>query len=149
MSVEVVENPEGYPDKSALNMAFNNPLEERTCLNTMMFNDGLKPNVNGETNLGKFIEIKSSRIGEDTGAHEMGHVLGAIHSWCGLMTPSSTDVARNNNFIGQNIEDIIKMPLDGRINKDADGHLAGKGTVINNSKYSQSQLKKGNIHKKK
>ena len=81
VTVELAEQREGYPTRHALQSALNkNPGE--TCLNTFEVVPDDKMGIlnNGSTSGGNYIQIKKSRIGTETGAHEIGHAMGLQHS---------------------------------------------------------------------
>ena len=85
-------------------------------------------NINGTTIGGNFIQVKDAQKTVDTGAHEVGHALGLIHSSSGLMTPSSMDVGRLSNLNIGGLKDMVTFPLKGKINSEG-GNEAGRGTV--------------------
>lgn len=97
------------------------------------FND---PNKNGITVEGNKIGVKFSQRNGTTGAHEVGHTLGLIHSTSGLMTASSTDFNRSNDLNVVGIKDMIAYPIRRKINSE--GFVkAGKGS-LNFLNYSYS-----------
>ena len=147
----LAEQREGYPTRHALQSALNkNPGE--TCLNTFEVVPDDKMGIlnNGSTSGGNYIQIKKSRIGTETGAHEIGHAMGLQHSSEGLMTSESSNPRRNNNLDKGSISDMIKYPLKGKVNtwynpEKGESIPAGKGTLINNSKFTVKQLLKGKV----
>lgn len=115
--------------------------------------DNLGKLVNGSTFGGNYIQIKESRKGTETGAHEIGHAMGLIHSSEGLMTAESSNSLRNRNLDKGSIKDMIKYPLKGKVNGQYDSdkgeyNTAGKGTLIQNSKFNVKQLLKGKVKAK-
>ena len=151
VTVELAEQREGYPTRHALQSALDkNPGE--TCLNTFEVVPDDKMGIlnNGSTSGGNYIQIKKSRIGTETGAHEIGHAMGLQHSSEGLMTSESSNPRRNNNLDKGSISDMIKYPLKGKVNtwynpEKGESIPAGKGTLINNSKFTVKQLLKGKV----
>ena len=115
-------------------------------------NSALDANENGKTSSGNLIRVKDSQKSSDTGAHEIGHTLGFVHSNSGLMTETATDSNRSNNLRTGGVKDMITYPLRGKINSER-GAKAGRGTVMYfNSSYSTDRLynplnKKGNVKK--
>lgn len=103
---------------------------------------------------GNYIEVKESRQGTETGAHEIGHAMGLKHSSKGLMTAESSNPSRSRNLDRGSVKDMISYPLKGKVNSEYDPHKGadiptGKGTLINNSKFTVQQLKKGKVNEKK
>ena len=77
-------------------------------------------------------------------------VQGLQHSSEGLMTSESSNPRRNNNLDKGSISDMIKYPLKGKVNtwynpEKGESIPAGKGTLINNSKFTVKQLLKGKV----
>jgi RHS repeat-associated protein len=109
-------------------------------------------NKNGTTQNGNFIMVKNTQSTADTGAHEVGHSLGLVHSSSGLMTPSSTDSHRSQNVRTGDVKDMITYPLKEKQNSE-NGNPAGKGTVMYlKSSFSTENLypsinKKGKVRK--
>jgi len=110
----------------------------------------LDANTNGTTINGNYIQVKDSQQDANTGAHEMGHTLGLDHDTKGLMTPSSTDPNRSNNINQSNVKDMISYPLRDKVNYEYDSNgnkvNAGKGILINNTDYTNDELRKGKVN---
>ena len=94
------------------------------------------PNKNGITVEGNKVGVKFSQRNGTTGAHEVGHTLGLIHSASGLMTASSTDFNRSNDLNVVGIKDMIAYPIRRKINSEGFAK-AGKGS-LNFLNYSYS-----------
>ena len=62
----------------------------------------------------------------------------------GIMTAASSDFNRSEDVAIINIKEMINAPLKGKVNKECN-NPAGKGTIINNSGYTNDQLKNGKI----
>ena len=144
ISVIKIENPNRYSKKSILNSSMINYLENRTNVNAFEivsgdFEDAL---TNGKTIGGYFIQVKSSRCETETGAHEIGHILGAGHTTSGLMTAESSDINRSYKLSKSSLNEIIRNPI-----KNKRTRSAGKGNLYNNSRFPNSILKKGKIIK--
>ena len=62
---------------------------------------------NGVTAGGNSIKVLDSRENTETGAHEVGHTLGAAHSSSGILTSAASDENRSGSITSSNISDII------------------------------------------
>ena len=91
-------------------------------------NDNNDNIVNGRTTEGRIIRINNSSSNSLTGKHEIGHTIGLGHHSAGLMTPSSSDVNRNDQIYTTYIKEILKGSLPNR--KGIPG--AGKGHLFFN-----------------
>jgi RHS repeat-associated protein len=102
---------------------------------------------NGTTAGGNSIRVKDSRADTETGAHEVGHTLGADHTSSGILTTSSEDINRSNDINSSNISDIMNAivgtPLEPNKAKDTTGGL-GKATIHiqNNNLQTDKDYKK-------
>ena len=114
--------------------------------------DKLNKNVNGVTLGGNYIQVKKSREGTETSAHEIAHAMGVVHSSKGLMTAESSSSFRNKELDKGSIKDMIQYPLKGKVNSEYNqekGQIpAGKGTLRNNSPFSIKDLKRRKIKSK-
>jgi len=106
----------------------------------------LKANQNGTTEGGNYIEVKKSRVGTRTGAHEVGHTLGMTHTDSGVMTASSTDPKRSDKVLKSSIQTSIRNTFSGKVAKER-GAPAGRGTRIENLQLFpvHKKFKKGKI----
>lgn len=109
--------------------------------------NSLDSNVNGRTITGNYIKVKDSQKEQDTSSHEVGHTLGLLHSFSGLMTPSSTDVNRSRTLEAGGLKDVITNPLSKR---NTNGGPEGKGLVryfnpLNYDSYHNSLSRRGRI----
>ena len=113
--------------------------------------------TNGTTSEGKSIMVKTSRAYTETGAHEIGHSLGADHSNSGILTSSSEDMNRSNDITSTNVADIMRAikstPTEPTKTKVPSGGL-GRGTIHidNNNLQTEKDYKNfrnGNITENK
>jgi len=111
-----------------LNKAFTNDKSGAGNVFQVVDNSRLDTNENGKTSNGNSIQVKDAQKSADTGAHEVGHTLGLVHSSSGLMTPASTDPNRSGNLDTGGLKDMMTYPLSGKTNSE-DGNKAGRGTV--------------------
>ncbi|WP_051882075.1 RHS repeat-associated core domain-containing protein [Chryseobacterium soli] len=92
----------------------------------------MNSNENGVTSGGNSIRVKDSRADTETGAHEVGHSLGADHTSSGILTISSDDPNRSNDINSSNISDvmnaIVGTPSEPDKAKEATGGL-GQATI--------------------
>lgn len=70
--------------------------------------------VHGITSHGNKIEIKNSRLGTDTGPHEIGHTLGLDHYTRGILTSEGDSPSRTKSIKRNYIADIIQNALTGK-----------------------------------
>lgn len=152
ITVIEVKPQEDKPNTSAatlLNGAANKDRTSEANMFRIVHEDELPPNSNGETYNGVDIKVRESRKDSETGAHEIGHSIGLLHYFKGLMTPTSTDAKRSEDPGKQAVDDMIKFPLRGTTNKyvDVNGtyHEGGTGTLYNNSGQSVKELKGGTV----
>ena len=146
LQVKVVESPNKSNDRmtfAMLNMAYESGNKEMSNVFRVMPDNFFDNNTNGETKC-NLINIKDSQKHGDTGKHELGHSLGMTHSYNGIMTAASSDFNRSEDVAIINIKEMINAPLKGKVNKECN-NPAGKGTIINNSGYTNDQLKNGKI----
>ena len=153
VTVQLVEQGENEPSSAAIQREFNNA-SEKTFLNgfEVVPDDKLNKNVNGSTSGGNYIQVKKSRKDTETGAHEIAHAMGVVHSSKGLMTAESSSSFRNKELDKGSIKDMIQYPLKGKVNSEYNqekGQIpAGKGTLRNNSPFSIKDLQRGDIKSK-
>ena len=151
--VQVAKQGENESLWVAIHREFDNA-SENTFLNgfEVVPDDKLNKNVNGVTLGGNYIQVKKSREGTETGAHEIAHAMGVVHSSKGLMTAESSSSFRNKELDKGSIKDMIQYPLKGKVNSEYNqekGQIpAGKGTLRNNSPFSIKDLQRGKIKSK-
>lgn len=145
---EVIISP-NMGEMGSLNVALSSDNSGQGNIFRVVPDSKMDSNTNGTTIGENYIQVKDSRANSDTGAHEMGHTLGLDHNTSGLMTPASADSGRSNDLKKSDIKDIISYPLNRKVNYESDSTgnrtNAGKGTVINNTTYTDDQLKKGHV----
>ena len=81
------------------------------------------PNENGHTK-GQIITIKNE-LNENlmTGEHEVGHSLGLVHSFSGLMTPDSNNKRRSRYISKSQIRQIINNAKNGVVPTDENNDI--------------------------
>ncbi len=95
----------------------------------------ISSNSNGRTFRGNRIVVKNSKKYASTGAHEVGHTLGLIHSISGLMTSSEEDENRSNIISQKEVNSMIDFALKRKVNKEYSNYSgtnikAGKGVLL-------------------
>ena len=126
--VDTQEEMTESEERNALRKIFSEPVSD--AANTYMTVSKLDPNVNGKCASGKFIYVTEERANTETGAHEMGHTLGLLHSKKGLMTATSSDTNRTDDISVNEIETIINRAIIGTPLDDPPGNYVGKGSAI-------------------
>ena len=129
-------------DNQLLTFSLNNIATSDT--NTYLTVDNIKNDnndniVNGRTNEGRIIRINNSSSNSLTGKHEIGHTIGLGHHPAGLMTPSSSDVNRNDQIYATYIKEIIKGSLPNRkgVPDTGKGHLFFNGEKFDRRVFNQ------------
>ncbi len=110
----------------------------------VFFKNKLDSNVNGKTYKGSFISISndlSDGYKRYTGAHEIGHSLGLVHSYSGLMTASAVDSQRKDGSISPKQISAIVRNAYYSTPAIENGAVSGKGSfhfspLYNNLLYS-------------
>lgn len=141
ISVIAIDDIENIPKKGCLNIALSKYSKNNTGVNVMEI---VQDNVwlefkNGNAIGGNFIQIKESRKGSETGAHEIGHILGMDHTNSGLITAESSNPKRSKILSKRSIQEMLMLLRNMQVEH------AGKGFIYNNSQYLNSELKKGNV----
>ncbi len=147
--VEVAVDPK-MGEMGSLNKAMSGGTAGEGNVYRVVPDSKLDANTNGTTQGGNYIQVKNSQKSSNTGAHEVGHTLGLVHNSKGLMTASSTDANRTGSPRTSDVSDIIKYPLDGKVNSETNPITgtttnAGKGTLHNNTSSTAKGLKKGKV----
>jgi RHS repeat-associated protein len=137
VKVAEVDVDSNLGELGSLNQALQNDKSGSGNIFVSVNDSKLESNQNGVTKGGNFIQIKESRKETDTGAHEIGHVLGLTHSPNGLMTSSSTNARRSLKLIKGDIKDLINFPLKNSVNSE-NGNNAGIGQVKNMTPITNS-----------
>jgi RHS repeat-associated protein len=106
LNVEVVTPSEGQTEMGALNQALSANTSGEGNVYKVVDDNKLDENTNGSTSQ-NFIQIKNSKRDAETGAHEIGHSLGLIHSEKGLMTASSIDPNRSKDVYSDNVSNTL------------------------------------------
>ena len=109
--------------------------------NTYMLKNLEDSNKNGNTRSGRLITVDKARATTLTGAHEVGHSVGLLHSDSGLMTAASSDTKRSGKVSKNEVKTIIKRAVNGKPLKDTEGNAAGKGRFYNKTNDQDLQFK--------
>lgn len=109
--------------------------------NTYMLKNLEDSNKNGSTRSGRLITVDKARATTLTGAHEVGHSVGLLHSDSGLMTAASSDTKRSGKVSKNEVKTIIKRAVNGKPLKDTEGNAAGKGGFYNKTNDQDLQFK--------
>ena len=130
---EVNTTKEGYPPKAILNEAIVNDGKSGTANAYIVYPDLIDKEDSSKVYSGHYyerlIEISEKHANEHTGAHEVGHSLGLIHSNSGLMYPNNS---RDNVKISTSeIITMIKNAFTGIVAKDENGAEPGQGHLDN------------------
>ena len=127
-ALNVVEVETDASEGVQLYFALNGDKSGGGNLYSVVGDSRLDADINGRAVDGNLVQVKDSRKSTDTGAHEIGHTLGLVHSSTGIMVATSTDRNRNETVNTSGLKDMIRYPLRGKINSE-NGIHAGKGTV--------------------
>ena len=119
---------------------------EKFCgeANIFIFSNVLPAGTNGKTTQGNYIQINENSYAKETGAHEIGHTLGMLHNYSGLMTAASSDKSRTNTFLRTDNNLTIKRPLrNAYVVRGKKPY--GVGFINNKTPLTIRQLKKGKV----
>ena len=132
---EVASNREITQDENGYN--------QKTDLNSYAIKSFEDKNTNGECGGSSILVNNDSKNKLQTSVHEMGHAFGASHTNTGLMTESAMDKRRTDRFDSYSIKQMVRSGIKGKVSYGQNG----RGTLINNTKYSQKELLKGGMFK--
>jgi RHS repeat-associated protein len=149
ISVVEVKPDAATSEMAALNSALATGPTGESNVYKVVEDSKLDANTNGTTSSGNYIQVKDSQKNSTTGTHEMGHSLGLVHNTSGVMTAASSDPKRNSTPNKNDLKDMIKYPLKGKVNSETNEEgktgVAGKGKLINNSTQTDKELRNGKI----
>ena len=102
-------------------------------------------NEDGQTSSGGYnnrgISISEKNAGELTGAHEVGHSLGLLHSDYGLMYPLGNSYKRTSDVSKSEVKAIIKQAFTGKVPKDGKEAEPGRGYLDNEEEIKKIEWK--------
>ena len=114
----------------------------------MVIHDGESSSVineDGQTSSGGYnnreISISERNAVELTGAHEVGHSLGLLHSDNGLMYPLGNTSGRTSEVSKDEMKAIIKQAFTGKVPKDDKGAEPGRGYLDNEEEIKKIEWK--------
>ena len=87
------------------------------------------------------ISISERNAVELTGAHEVGHSLGLLHSDNGLMYPLGNTSGRTSEVSKDEMKAIIKQAFTGKVPKDDKGAEPGRGYLDNEEEIKKIEWK--------
>jgi RHS repeat-associated protein len=153
LQVQEVIPQSGQSDDLALQIALNQGPSGESNIFKVVPNGTLGTDKNGDvkngiTSEGNRIYIDKSRVGTETGGHEVGHTLGIVrHSNYGIMTASQKDPKRSQNPTKDNINTIVYYPIKSNSDnptKARESKIAGQATIFfkNNTESNSPQNRK-------
>ena len=114
----------------------------------MVIHDGESSSVineDGQTSSGGYnnreISISERNAVELTGAHEVGHSLGLLHSDYGLMYPLGNSYKRTSDVSKSEVKAIIKQAFTGKVPKDGKEAEPGRGYLDNEEEIKKIEWK--------
>ena len=114
----------------------------------MVIHDGESSSVineDGQTSSGGYnnrgISISEKNAGELTGAHEVGHSLGLLHSDYGLMYPLGNSYKRTSDVSKSEVKAIIKQAFTRKVPKDGKEAEPGRGYLDNEEEIKKIEWK--------
>ena len=114
----------------------------------MVIHDGESSSVineDGQTSSGGYnnreISISERNAVELTGAHEVGHSLGLLHSDYGLMYPLGNSYKRTSDVSKSEVKAIIKQAFTGKVPKDGKEAEPGRRYLDNEEEIKKIEWK--------
>ncbi|WP_168797677.1 RHS repeat-associated core domain-containing protein [Neolewinella litorea] len=83
--------------------------------------------TNGATKSGDYVSVKESRTDTDTGAHEIGHNLGAGHRSSGVITSAFNSPARSGEINRATVRSTVRNAFNQK--RDAKGNVRHVGAA--------------------
>jgi RHS repeat-associated protein len=102
----------GTPLRNEANIDNSGNSYEITLLKNAPLKEGTIVNGTTDKRTKSHIEVRPEREDADTGAHEVGHILGLAHSETGIMTEASNDPNRTDEVSQNEIDQIIQYDQD-------------------------------------
>ena len=149
IAVVEVKPDNATQEMAALNSALASGPASESNVYKVVDDSKLDANTNGTTSGGNYIQVKDSQKNSTTGTHEMGHSLGLVHNNSGVMTAASSDPKRSATPNKNDVKDIIKYPLKGKVNSETNEAgktgIAGKGNLVNKTSQKDKELRNGKV----